>query len=491
MVGRLVAPDQSGKDGDGKSRIAVMLQQLEQLHLPEDATEPKPLPAAPSAKPVVEGPPGPAADHLRHVHAIDLLVPPMPDSVRIATGKLEALLRQAEEMLALKLTGAERLAELRQLQATLVQWEKEWHRISPDLRNAVQRLERPSLSSAAGAAAGLAGKISEFLEENHLAFRSATAHLGNLVRAAEHDCRTLGDMVDHLLADAKKLLMLPFSNLLTMFPKLVRDLCRDEDKQAELVMHGGEVEIDKRVLEEMKDPLIHLVRNCIDHGLERPEVRTRAGKPARGTLTLSVSQVEGNKVEVLVRDDGQGIDLARVRSNAVAQGVLSEVEARQLSDREAIAMIFKSGISTSPAVTEISGRGLGLAIVREKVERLGGSVAVETQPGQGAAFRLLLPLTLATFRGIAVRVDEQVFILPTADVERVLRVPRADVKAVENQNTVVVDGRAVSLLRLDQLLELPPPSRARRRSIWRWWFWVPRSGRSPSWWMRSCRNTRF
>ncbi len=482
-VGCLVVSDRPEAQENRQGQLDAILQQLGQLRRAEVAAEPKPplehnsplpytgegqgvgedatksegsfgkssqpAPTAPSAKPFEEVAPAPVADRLS-----------MPDTVRIATGKLETLLRQAEEMLALKLTGAQRLTELRQLQSILVQWEKEWRRNSPDLRSVAQKLERPASSSAARTTSGPASKVLEFLEGNQLAFRNATEHLGSLIRAAEHDGRTLGGMVDHLLADAKQLLMLPFSNLLAMFPKLVRDLCRDEGKQAELVMHGGEVEIDKRVLEELKDPLIHLVRNCIDHGLERPDVRTQQGKPAHGTLTAWISQVEGNKVEVLLRDDGQGIDPARVRAAAVAHGILSEAKSRQLSDGEAIALIFKSGFSTSPAITEISGRGLGMAIVREKVERLGGSVAVETHLGQGTAFRLLLPLTLATFRGIAIRACEQMFIIPTADVERVLRIPRAGVKAVENQDTIVVDGCAVALVRLDQLLELPPPSRA-------------------------------
>ena len=254
----------------------------------------------------------------------------------------------------------------------------------------------------------------------------------------------------------KKVLMLPFSSLLEIFPKMVRDLSRDRSKEVELVLEGSEIEIDRRILEEMKDPLIHLLRNCIDHGIEAPEERERNKKPRRGTVTVAISQIDSRKIEIFVSDDGAGINPAGVKEVAVKRGIISENEAAKLDEQEALSLIFQSEVSTSSIVTNISGRGLGLAIVRERVEKLGGLILpVETAHHIGTSFRMLLPVTLATFRGILVRVADQTFVIPTSNVERVKRINRDEIKTVENRETITLNGRAVSLVRLDDVLELP------------------------------------
>ena len=203
-----------------------------------------------------------------------------------------------------------------------------------------------------------------------------------------------------------------------------------------------------------KDPLIHLVRNCIDHGIEKPEERKRKAKPLRGMVTVAVTQQDGNKVEIVVADDGSGIDVAKVRAAAVKLALASPEEAAELHEQQVLSFIFHSGVSTSPIITEISGRGLGLAIVREKVEKLGGRVSVESRPGGGTAFRMVLPLTLSTFRGVLIRVDEHQFVLPTSQIDRVVRISEEEIKTVENRETIVLNGQAISLVRLGGVLEL-------------------------------------
>jgi two-component system chemotaxis sensor kinase CheA len=197
------------------------------------------------------------------------------------------------------------------------------------------------------------------------------------------------------------------------------------------------------------------VRNCIDHGIETPQKREGKKKPSCGTVTIAIAQRDGSKVEILVSDDGAGIDRAKVRAAALKLGLVSQEEAQKLDETQVLALSFQSGVSTSPIITDISGRGLGLAIVREKVEKLGGAVSVETQPGVGTTFRIVLPLTLAAFRGILVRVSEHLFVLPTTYVERVARVSQEDIKTVENRETIPLNGRAISLVRLRDALELP------------------------------------
>jgi two-component system chemotaxis sensor kinase CheA len=299
-------------------------------------------------------------------------------------------------------------------------------------------------------------RIVELFDWNHDCLRTLESKIASFSRTAEQDCLAVGKLVDDLLEDSKKLLMLPMSTLSALFPKIVRDLCRDQGKEADLIIRGGEVEIDKRILEEMKDPLIHILRNCVVHGIETVEERARLGKPSRGTLTLAVSPVNGSKVELIVSDDGAGIDLPRVRESAVKLGVIAEKESNHLGDSESLDLIFHGDVSTSPIITQLSGRGLGLAIVREKTDKLGGHVSVESRRHAGTTIRITLPVTLATFRGILVEAANRLFIIPTSQVERVASFKADDVKTVENRETLSLGGCIVALARLADVLELPP-----------------------------------
>ncbi len=384
------------------------------------------------------------------------------EMVRIPTAKLAPLLLQAEELIAAKLTANQHAADLREINIALAGWRKGWAKIRPEVRAMQQPWERngqwdgPALTLTRRKNTNTQmTKLLQFLEwqENYL--RGLESQLTTLAKSVEEDQRTLGRMVDGLLDDMRKVLMLPFSSLLEGFPKLVRDLSRDRGKEVALVMHGGEIEADRRILEEMKDPLVHLVRNCIDHGIEAPAERERKQKPRRGTIRIALSPQDGNRVELMIADDGAGIDVANVQSTALKLGMLSQDEAAKLGEPEVVSLIFQSGVSTSPIITELSGRGLGLAIAREKVEKLGGIVVVETQRDAGTTFRLVLPLTLAALRGVIVQVGEHRFVVPTTHVERVVRVNQADIKTVENRETILVRGQAVSLVRLDDALELP------------------------------------
>lgn len=394
-------------------------------------------------------------------------------TVRMSRAKLDQLLLEAQEMLMVKLTAVRNAADLRQVQTALEQWKKEWAKIQPSVRELTcgstpqspqngftlgpggqPGMEPAGHFPSSGALSPLAGVL-VFLDWNSAYVKSLEDKLGTLARAAAQDQHTIGRWVDDLLADSKKLLLLPFSTMLDLFPKMARDLSREQGKEVELVIRGGELEMDRRILEEMKDVLIHLVRNCIDHGVEQPELRVRQNKPSRATVTLAVSRLDGNQVEILVSDDGAGIDLARVKEAALKHRIISAADVGQLSDQQALSLIFQSEVSTSPIITEISGRGLGLAIVREKTEKLGGRVAVDTYRQGGTTFRIILPLTLATFRGILVRAAEQIFVIPITQVERVARLKAEAIKTVENRETIALNGRPVSLARLAGVLDLP------------------------------------
>ncbi len=381
------------------------------------------------------------------------LTPTLSETVRVSTAKLMPVLLQAEELLLAKLAGGQKVAELREVKSALATWEREWAKIHPEAQKIRHLLEKEDKRNSNGKANSQFNKLFEFLDWNHTHVKSLEDKLAMVTKSAERDYHSLGSMVDNLLEDTKKVLMLPFSSLLEGFSKLVRDLSRDQNKEAELVIRGGDVEVDRRILEEMKDPLIHLVRNCIDHGIEKPKEREQKKKPPTGLITVAVGH-KNSHAEILISDDGTGIDADRIKAAALRLGILSPEEKDKMAESEALSLVFQSGVTTSPIITDVSGRGLGLAIVREKVEKLGGTISFETHPNAGTTFRIVLPLTLATFRGVIVRLAEQLFVLPTANVERVVRVDKKEIKTVENRETIELSGEAVSLVRLADVLEL-------------------------------------
>jgi len=366
------------------------------------------------------------------------------ESVRISTAKLDLLFLKAEELVSLKLSSVQHLANLKEIVRSIEGWNKRWGEIEPELR---------ALNKMAQAGEEW-DNLSRFLDWNHDFIRSLGKEIWGLTKGAEQEGRTLGLMVDDLLDDMKRVTMLPFSTLLDIFPRMIREISRDQGKEVDLIIEGGDVEIDRRILEEMRDPITHLLRNSIDHGLEAPGKRKKQGKPQSGTIHLTVSQTEGGKVEILIMDDGAGIDLVQVKKKAASLGVITEQDMGQLSDRDASSLILESGVSTSPIITEISGRGLGLAIVQEKVQKLGGHLTLDTVPGRGTSFRMELPVTIATFRGILVQVADRSFIVPSSNMDRTLRVHRDEIKTVENRATIPLNGKALSLVDLARVFGL-------------------------------------
>jgi two-component system, chemotaxis family, sensor kinase CheA len=377
------------------------------------------------------------------------------ETTRISKTKLDSILLQAEGLLSVKLAAGERSAGLKEAISEVALLRKQCATAWTETRSFISLLEKDSRFKEWLRKDSNLVRLVEFVRSSDDSIKSLHGRLSVLEKYLEGDRRSFGAMVDGLLDEVKNAAMFPFSSLLEIFPKIVHDLTHAQGKEAELVIRGGDIEIDRRILEEMKDPLIHLVRNCIDHGIEKPEERLKKKKPRSGTVTIAISHISGKKAEIVVSDDGSGIDRVRVRSAAVKAGILSSAEADKLEDKRIIQLIFQSGISTSPIVTDISGRGLGLAIVMEKVEKLGGSMSCESDPGAGTTFGIILPLSLATFRGVLVRVGEHLFVLPTTYLERVVRVRRDEIKTLENRETILLNGRAIPLAPLGAVLHIP------------------------------------
>ncbi len=263
----------------------------------------------------------------------------------------------------------------------------------------------------------------------------------------------IGRITDQLQEEVMRIRMLPISTAFNKFPRLVRDLAKSTGKQIELKMRGEDTELDRTVIEAISDPLIHLVRNSVDHGVETPEQRRAAGKPETGTVLLTARHEEG-RVIIEVTDDGKGIDVAAVKASAVRKGRLGEHEAAQLSDDEAVHLIFESGLSTAKKVSDISGRGVGMDIVRSNIERLNGSIGIETKVGQGTTFIVSLPLTLAIIPALLVRASETTFAVPLPSVMEALRVPGDQIKRVNGKPVMRLRDKVLPIKHLNEVLAL-------------------------------------
>jgi two-component system chemotaxis sensor kinase CheA len=372
----------------------------------------------------------------------------LADTVRISTAKLDSLLLKAEELITLKQILNQHLKQIRETGDSIGKWKKISEKSKKELREI--RLQLKDIS--------LLDRFFHLYEINHHQIEETDNQIIELSASVEQSNRLLGGMVDDLLDEMKKTSLLPFSTLFSIFPRMVREISRDLGKDVDLELSGGDIEIDKRILEGFKDPLIHLMRNAIDHGIETPGTRKINGKSPWGKIKLSVSQPESNKVEILLSDDGKGIDVDAIRKKAIKAGLISNAQADELTDDETISLIFASGISTSPLITEISGRGLGMAIVQEHIENLSGLFAILTESGRGTTFKIELPVSLATFKGVIISAAGHDYILPVAHIEHTIRIEPGEIKTVENKTVISLNGQAVSLIFLSDILGLPQPT---------------------------------
>jgi two-component system chemotaxis sensor kinase CheA len=318
------------------------------------------------------------------------------------------------------------------------------HTAEKTVRTSVERLD--SLMNLVGELITDRNRLFQIRSNFEHRFRG-DPQVEELIQTALHISR----ITDQLQEEVMRIRMLPIANVFNKFPRLVRDLARKAGKQVELVIRGEETELDRSVIEEISDPLIHLLRNAVDHGLETPEERRAAGKSERGTILLTARHEE-SRIILTVEDDGRGIDVERVKASAVHKGLLTEAEAAALSHDEAIHLIFRPGLSTAKVVTDVSGRGVGMDIVRANIERLNGTITVETWPGQGTQFQITLPLTLAIIPTLLVRIGEGTFAIPLPAVMETLRVPLIDIQTVKGKQVIQLRQRVLPLVRLSQVL---------------------------------------
>ncbi|MBG1269450.1 hybrid sensor histidine kinase/response regulator [Nostoc sp. WHI] len=364
------------------------------------------------------------------------------ETIRVGTRQLDTLMTQAGELTVTKIRIAHRLGEI---EAIANLWE-EWNRELFTNRFAFSREQQGNVAL-------------QRLESFHHHSEKRLEQLGHLVNtlrsSLSEDTTRLEQLSGDLEEGIRTLRLLPFATIFNLFPRMVSDLARQQGKLVELILEGKDTLADKRLLEEMKDPLMHILRNAIDHGIESPQERERLGKPTTATIRLRAYQTPTNIV-LEISDDGRGLELDKIKQIAVKRGICREEESEAMTPSQIQALIFTPGFSTAPLVTEVSGRGVGLDVVQTNVEKLKGTIEVESFPGRGCTLRVNLSITLATAHVLIVQVNEMPYAIPVEFVQTACLIKSEEIFPLEGHDTVIRDSQPISIVQLADLLELPP-----------------------------------
>jgi two-component system chemotaxis sensor kinase CheA len=387
-----------------------------------------------------------AAEHAPDVHPASLQkTQELRQSLRVPIEKLDRLAHLAPEMVVQSLKAFERHTELRRLE-----------RMLSHLRDRVReaRLTPETADVNRGAQLG----------EHADALDVITRRMREFLVSFSDDRVRLNLITEELRQNVIELTMLPVASVFDAFPRAVRDLARSFRKEIDLTIRGRETEVDKKITEQISEPLIHLIRNAVDHGIESPDARERSGKPPAGQLTLSAEQ-QGNRILITLKDDGRGIDLQTLRETAVRRGVATAGDLERWPPEQLLDLIFQPGFSTRSSATDVSGRGVGMDVVKSVVERLGGMVRVQSEVGKGTSITLNLPLSLALLRVVLLEAGEELFALPTAAVRRIIQVGAEDIGQLQQGPVADVDGENVPLTSLSSMLQVPASAPTIRQTV--------------------------
>ena len=371
--------------------------------------------------------------------------PELRQSLRVPIEKLDRLAHLAPEMVVQSLKAFERHTELRRLE-----------RMLSHLRDRVREARLTPDTSAHDRIAQLA--------EHADALDAVTRRMREFLVSFSDDRVRLNLITEELRQNVIELTMLPVASVFDAFPRAVRDLARTFNKEIELTVRGRETEVDKKIIDQIAEPLTHLIRNAVDHGIEAPEARERIGKPKEGQLILSTEQ-QGNRILITLKDDGGGIDVEKLRTVAIERKLASASELERWSPEQLLDLIFQPGFSTRASATDVSGRGVGMDIVKSVVERLGGNVRIQSEIDKGTSVTLNLPLSLALLRVVLLEAGEELFALPTAAVRRILQVGSADIGQLQQGPVADVDGESIPLTALSAMLQVQPSAQATRLTV--------------------------
>jgi two-component system chemotaxis sensor kinase CheA len=380
--------------------------------------------------------------------ALPQLLRPTEETVRVAVEKLDKLMAQSSELLVTRLQSEERRHNISDLRRRYGKWAREWRSVRAAYIRLARRLQDESASEDLRL-------LFDFLETNQRYLQETNREINALSGAVAGDAMRLSTLTDELQNSISSLRLVPFESILGNIQRVLRDAARETGKEVHLDVIGGQTEIDKTVLESLKNPIMHLIRNAVDHGIEPAAERQQIGKPDNGWIYLTV-ETRGSEIIVYIGDDGRGIDVERVRESAVANGIITETAAAALSDDEARALIFRPGLTTRDEVTPISGRGVGMDVVRTRVEGLRGRVSVMSEMGRGTTFVLSVPVSLTRIRSVLLTVGGEQYAVPALSVQRMERLPLDAAYTAEGRTVVNIGEHTYPLVALGPMLGAPP-----------------------------------
>ena len=363
------------------------------------------------------------------------------DTIRVEPQKLDTLLTHANELIVTKLRISQQMSEIEKMFELWTKWNQD---------NARNRALFDKIESQLPLEIQPLKFFFNTVEQRLQSFGSAVNYLKT---RANEDVNSLNLIADRLESGIQELRQLPLSNVFNLFPRMVRDLAKQQGKEIELVIEGGNTQADKKILEEIKDPLLHLIRNAIDHGIETPEERIAKGKSSTATLVLRGYQ-KGNSIGIEIRDDGRGLDLEKIKQTAIVRQVKTAAELATMSESEIQSLIFASGFSTRTEITELSGRGVGLDVVRANVERLKGSIQVASTVGDGCKFQIRLGTSLATTPVLIIEEAENLYAIPVEYIANMLAIAVDDIYTIDGSEVINYENQPLSIAKLRTLLKL-------------------------------------
>lgn len=367
----------------------------------------------------------------------------LEEFVRVPLSRIDSILNLGGALVINKIKSSEKIRSFRKVGEMVKGIERHLNYLSDQIKSQNNTLISPDLTELLHQSASDIGKIKEEVE------RISEEILGESLH--------LDPIIDQLQRHIREIRMLPCSTIFSGIPRMVRDIARKQGKEIELKIEGEDTELDKKVLEGIKEPLMHILRNAIDHGLETPDERTAQGKPAHGTIRLSAFH-KGEHVVIEVQDDGRGLDLERIKSIVLQKKMATAEELEKMDEKDIVNYVFISGFSTSRFVTDVSGRGVGMDVVRSQIESLKGQVVISTQKGVGTMLHLELPLTIAIIHALLLKSGGRTFGIPLSAVEEIARVSLQEIQSVENKKAFQLRDHIVPIVRLDDTLGIPVSS---------------------------------
>ncbi|MBN1681634.1 MAG: response regulator [Anaerolineae bacterium] len=373
---------------------------------------------------------------ITHTQSAAPSIVPSEETIRVTVRKLDDMMAQASELVVSEISAQQRLEDMHAIRDRIARWPKLWHEIKALM---------PRLTGTNGEK-----RLVEVLMKQHDFMQALLQDINSLDTTFGRDTLQLSMANTRLQDNIRRVRMVPFQTILPGFERAVRDAARSENKPISFEVYGGEVELDKRILEMLKDPLLHLLRNAVIHGIESSDTRAAAGKPPVGQVSISVRQ-RGNEIHIEVCDDGHGFDVEALRQASARNG--SSPARSEADSDEIVTLAFQAGISTAQQITSMAGRGVGLDVVRQSIEELQGRIKVENNPGQSAAIQLIVPVSLAISRGLIIQVGKNRYVLPLLSVEKIEHL--TETFTIEERLVLLTNGSPIQLVSLVDLLELP------------------------------------